>query len=199
MLKSGAWLVAPLLFLPFGNAVAQDTTDSGVLPVVDTITPVPAPEIPYGSTGAMQPEMPKELQINNQGGKIEGDANASVASFAKIEEAQKNELAFLANPKYEEHLYTSNASVVIVNETLELKQAITATLIRVPDAYSAFAVLLDKALKILKVRIDIQISGGLWVNFAHAVIGGHHHRIINAGRIHPGEEIPQFPIQRQHL
>ena len=77
-------------------------------------------------------------------GKAEGDPNASVASFGKIEEAVKGQLAFLANPKYEEHLYTTGASVIIVNETLELKQPVSATLIRVPDAYSAFASLLTK-------------------------------------------------------
>jgi UDP-3-O-[3-hydroxymyristoyl] glucosamine N-acyltransferase len=77
-------------------------------------------------------------------GKIDGDPNASVGSFGKIEEAVKGQLAFLANPKYEEHLYTTAASVIIVNETLELKQAINATLIRVPDAYTAFASLLAK-------------------------------------------------------
>ncbi len=77
-------------------------------------------------------------------GKIEGDPDASVGSFGKIEEAVKGQLAFLANPKYEEFLYTTAASVIIVNETLELKQAINATLIRVPDAYTAFASLLTK-------------------------------------------------------
>ena len=77
-------------------------------------------------------------------GKIEGDPNASVGSFGKIEEAAKGQLAFLANPKYEEHLYTTAASIIIVNEGLELKQAINATLIRVPDAYTAFAALLTK-------------------------------------------------------
>lgn len=77
-------------------------------------------------------------------GKVEGDPNAAVGSFGKIEEAVKGQLAFLANPKYEEHLYTTAASIIIVNETLELKQAIPATLIRVPDAYTAFASLLAK-------------------------------------------------------
>ncbi len=76
------------------------------------------------------------------GGKVEGDANASVSGFGKIEEAQEGQLAFLANPKYEEYLYATKASVVIVNDALELKQAVQATLIRVPDAYSAFATLL---------------------------------------------------------
>lgn len=78
------------------------------------------------------------------GGKTEGDATVTVGSFGKIEEAKAGQLAFLANPKYEEFLYTTQASIVIVNETLELKQPITATLVRVPDAYSAFAALLDK-------------------------------------------------------
>ena len=77
-------------------------------------------------------------------GKIEGDANASVGSFGKIEEAKEGQLAFLANPKYEEFLYTTKASVIIINETQELKGEINAALIRVPDAYSAFASLLTK-------------------------------------------------------
>ena len=81
------------------------------------------------------------LMIN---GKVEGDAEASVGSFGKIEEAQAGQLAFLANPKYEEYLYSTSASIIIVNETQELKQPVTATLIKVPDAYSAFATLLDK-------------------------------------------------------
>jgi UDP-3-O-[3-hydroxymyristoyl] glucosamine N-acyltransferase len=78
------------------------------------------------------------------GGKVEGNADAAAGSFGKIEEAQAGQLAFLANPKYEEYLYTTGASVVIVNDALELKQAVTTTLIRVKDAYSAFADLLDK-------------------------------------------------------
>ena len=77
-------------------------------------------------------------------GKIEGDANAAVNSFGKIEEAQRGQLAFLANPKYEDHLYSTQASVIIINENLELKQNIGSTLIRVPDAYTAFATLLSK-------------------------------------------------------
>jgi len=77
-------------------------------------------------------------------GTIEGDPNATVGSFGKIEEAVKGQLAFLANPKYEDNLYTTGASVIIVNASLELKQPVDATLIRVPDAYTAFATLLAK-------------------------------------------------------
>lgn len=75
-------------------------------------------------------------------GKIEGDPASSAASFGRIEEAEDGQLAFLANPKYEEYLYKTNASVVIISDKLELKQPVSATLIRVPDPYSSFASLL---------------------------------------------------------
>ena len=77
-------------------------------------------------------------------GKIEGEATAVVKQFGKIESAMPGEISFLANPKYEDFLYTTKASVIIVNETLVLKKKIAATLIRVPDAYAAFATLLTK-------------------------------------------------------
>ena len=86
-------------------------------------------------------------------GRMEGDANASVNSFGKIEEAQNGQLAFLANPKYEEHLYSTRASVIIINDALELKQPITATLIRVPDAYTAFATLLGKYQQMMQQQL----------------------------------------------
>jgi UDP-3-O-[3-hydroxymyristoyl] glucosamine N-acyltransferase len=77
-------------------------------------------------------------------GTVDGNAETTVHSFGKIEEAKSGQLAFLANPKYEDFLYSTKASAIIVNSNLQLKQPISATLIRVPDAYSAFAVLLDK-------------------------------------------------------
>lgn len=77
-------------------------------------------------------------------GKVEGDAATAISDFGKIEEARQGQLSFLANPKYEEHLYTTGASVVVVNDSLELKQPVKAALVRVPDAYSAFATLLEK-------------------------------------------------------
>ena len=77
-------------------------------------------------------------------GNIEGEAGVTVSSFGKIEEAGGSQLAFLANPKYEDYLYTTGASIIILNETLELKHPLKATLIRVKDPYSAFATLLDK-------------------------------------------------------
>lgn len=75
-------------------------------------------------------------------GKTEGDPSVTVSSFGKIEEAGSGQLAFLANPKYEDYLYTTGASIIIINNSQQVKQSVTATLIRVPDAYSAFATLL---------------------------------------------------------
>ena len=86
-------------------------------------------------------------------GRIEGDPDAAVNSFGKIEEAKEKQLTFLANPKYEEYLYSTNASIVIINESYELKQPVKATLIRVPDAYSAFATLLSKYQDIMQQQL----------------------------------------------
>ncbi len=77
-------------------------------------------------------------------GKIEGDAAAAVQSFGKIEEAIAGQLSFLANPKYEEYLYTTSASIVIIHESLQLRAPVTTTLIRVKDPYAAFAMLMTK-------------------------------------------------------
>jgi len=77
-------------------------------------------------------------------GKVEGNADALVTSFGKIEEATQGQLTFFANPKYEDFLYSTHASVVILNTAYELKQDISPTVIRVADAYTAFAQLLSK-------------------------------------------------------
>jgi len=74
--------------------------------------------------------------------RVEGDPEAVVESFGKIEEARPMQLAFLANPKYEDYLYTTGASIIIVSDTQELKEPVKATLLRVPDPYTAFATLL---------------------------------------------------------
>ena len=75
-------------------------------------------------------------------GTVEGNADASVFSFGKIEEAQEGQLTFFANPRYEDFLYSTRASIVILNETYKLRSAIAPSIIRVKDAYSAFGKLL---------------------------------------------------------
>jgi len=86
-------------------------------------------------------------------GKVEGDETVSVSSFGKIEEAGEGQLAFLANPKYADYLYKTRASVIIINDAFQLKQPVQATLIRVPDAYSAFATLLSRYQEIMQQQL----------------------------------------------
>lgn len=86
-------------------------------------------------------------------GKVEGNPETSVDSFGKIEEAKEGQLTFFANPKYEEFLYSTKASVIILNEAYELKHPVTASLIRVPDAYTAFATLLSKYQEIMQQQL----------------------------------------------
>lgn len=78
-------------------------------------------------------------------GDVEGNPEAMVNTLSKIEEGALNSLSFLANLAYEEHLYTTDATVVIVNKDLSLKKAIkpSCTLVRVEDAYQSFTKLLE--------------------------------------------------------
>jgi UDP-3-O-[3-hydroxymyristoyl] glucosamine N-acyltransferase len=77
------------------------------------------------------------------GGEVEGNPEVVVNDFSKIEEGQTGTLSFLANPRYEKHLYNTKATIVIVNRGLILSQPVSCTLIRVEDAYSAIASLLE--------------------------------------------------------
>ncbi len=79
------------------------------------------------------------------GGSIEGRPEAVVGSVAKIEEARDGDLVFLSNPKYEEHLYHTGATVAIVNSDFRAQHPLPEglTLVRVENAYKAFASLLD--------------------------------------------------------
>ncbi|MEI6748117.1 MAG: UDP-3-O-(3-hydroxymyristoyl)glucosamine N-acyltransferase [Bacteroidales bacterium] len=76
-------------------------------------------------------------------GKLDGDPEVKVWKLAKIEEGEKGALSFLANPKYTAFVYTTSSSIVLVNDDFEAEQSVLATIIRVPDAYSAFARLLE--------------------------------------------------------
>jgi UDP-3-O-[3-hydroxymyristoyl] glucosamine N-acyltransferase len=75
-------------------------------------------------------------------GKVEGNPEVTVSSFGKIDDASEGQITFLSNPKYDEFLYNTDASIVLVNNSHELRKPVKTTLIRVPDAYSAFAFIL---------------------------------------------------------
>ena len=76
-------------------------------------------------------------------GEVEGNPEAEVSKLSKIEEGTKGALTFLSNPKYNSYLYTTEASVVIVNESFEPEKELKTTLIKVNDAYQAFSKLLE--------------------------------------------------------
>lgn len=76
-------------------------------------------------------------------GRVEGNENAVVSKLCKIEEGEEGGLSFLANSKYNHYLYSTKASIVIINEDFEPEEEIKTTVIRVKDAYSCFAKLLE--------------------------------------------------------
>lgn len=90
------------------------------------------------------------------GGKVEGNAQATVHTFAKIEEGKEGAISFLSNPKYAHYLYDTKSTIVLVNDDLQLEKAVSATLIRVPNAYDAVAKLLQiyESMKPKKTGID---------------------------------------------
>lgn len=76
-------------------------------------------------------------------GELVGNPDEEVSKLSKIEEGDKGSLTFLSNPKYKPYLYTTNASIAIVNNSLTLEKEVSATLIKVEDAYKSFSKLLE--------------------------------------------------------
>ncbi len=77
------------------------------------------------------------------GGRVEGNENATVSTFAKIEEGKEGAITFLSNPKYTPYIYETKASIVLINEDVQLEKPVSATLIRVKNAYECVAKLLQ--------------------------------------------------------
>lgn len=78
-------------------------------------------------------------------GTVDGNPDAKITGFAKIEHGKPGKLCFFANPKYEQYVYTCQASILLVNKDFEPKAPVVPTMIRVDDAYSAVAELLKYA------------------------------------------------------
>ena len=76
-------------------------------------------------------------------GTVEGDPGTKVFNLSKIDDGKPGTLTFLANPKYTPHIYQTAASVIVVNNDFTASQPVSGTLIRVADAYSAFATLME--------------------------------------------------------
>lgn len=89
-------------------------------------------------------------------GIVEGDPQVKVNNFSKIEEGKPGTITFLANPKYEHYIYATNASIVLVNKDFNPSEPIKTTIVKVDNAYSALAALLNmvEQLKAKKTGID---------------------------------------------
>ena len=77
------------------------------------------------------------------GGRVEGNENATISTFAKIEEGLPGAISFLSNPKYTHYLYDTKSTIVLVNDDLQLEHPVQTTLIRVKNAYESVAQLLQ--------------------------------------------------------
>ena len=89
------------------------------------------------------------------GGTVDGDPNAAVSSFAKIEEGTEGSLSFLANPQYESYIYETKSTIVLVNADFNPSKEIKATLVRVDNAYEAVAKLLQLYQSMQEKRVGI--------------------------------------------
>ena len=89
-------------------------------------------------------------------GEVLGNPNAEVHTLSKIEEGTSGSLTFLANPKYQNFIYTTQATITIVNKTFQPEQTIETTLIKVEDAYKSFSKLLEyyNQVKLMKSGIE---------------------------------------------
>lgn len=83
------------------------------------------------------------------GGTVEGDGDARISTFAKIEEGHPGAISFLANPKYTHHIYTTQSTAVLVSRDFVPEHPVQATLIRVDDPYATVAMLLSEVQKLL--------------------------------------------------
>lgn len=97
-------------------------------------------------------------------GHVVGDENALLNTVAKIEEGKPGALSFLANPKYEPHLYTTQSTAVLVNKSFEPSAAVTTTLIKVDDAYASFTFLLEQFAGISKGRAGVHSTAVVETN-----------------------------------
>ena len=86
------------------------------------------------------------------GGEVKGNGSETVNMLAKIQEAKKGQITFLSNPKYEQYIYTTKASAVIVNRDFVPKKPLTSSLILVEDAYISFTSLLEEYHKLMSFQ-----------------------------------------------
>ena len=126
-------------------------------------------------------------------GTVEGDPQATVTGFAKIEHGKPGKLCFYANPKYEQYVYTCKATILLVDKTFVPKEPVSATLIRVENAYSAVAELLkyvsaqrrkDKRHRSIFCRRYLTTKFGKKVYVGNFTYVGHHAEVGDCTKIY---------------
>src|SRR5258708_4729628 len=101
------------------------------------------------------------------GGEVQGEGAQTINMLAKIQDAKKGQIAFLSNPKYEQYLYTTRASAVLVKKDFQPKKEFTTTLLLVDDPYSSFTVLLEEYHKLISFqKTGIEQPSFVGENFA---------------------------------
>lgn len=131
------------------------------------------------------------------GGTVEGNPEVKVNNFSKIEEGKPGTLTFLANPKYEHYIYNTEASIVLVNNDFTPSEPVKATLVKVDNAYSALAILLNMVEKAKEKKAGINSTAFIATsasmgeecyigNFAYI---GENSKLGNKCRIYPNAYI----------
>lgn len=139
-------------------------------------------------------EFTANIIASHLGGEIVGSGDVAVSTFAKIEEATPGTITFLANPKYTHYIYSTKASIVLVNRDFVPEHEVSATLIKVDDPYGALAMLLNLVAGFIKpqpqgheegcfIAPDAQIGENCYVGaFAYVAPGA---KIGNNVKIYP--------------
>ena len=140
-------------------------------------------------------------------GTVDGDPEVRITTFAKIEHGKPGALSFYANPKYEQYVYTSRSSVLLVNADFEPKQEVKATMVRVENAYNAVAELLKYVSDQRKMyrrhrawgcRIACTAKLGRKVSVGAGTVMGRNCRIGDYGIIHENVTIGAGTVIGHH-
>ncbi len=140
-------------------------------------------------------------------GTVDGDPEVRITTFAKIEHGKPGALSFYANPKYEQYVYTSRSSVLLVNADFEPKQEVNATMVRVENAYNAVAELLKYVSDQRKMyrrhrawgcRIACSAKLGRKVSVGAGTVIGRNCRIGDYGIIHENVTIGAGTVIGHH-
>ncbi len=126
-------------------------------------------------------------------GRVDGDKDVMISTMSKIEEGSEGSLTFLSNPKYINYVYTTKASAVLVDEDFVAERPISATLIRVPNAYQALATLLALVESLKPKKQGIQSGAiiadssvlGEDVYVGHYAVIGENVKVGNNTKIYP--------------